>query len=274
MKGADLPIVSVIVPTKNSERFLEACLQSIRNQTYSNLEIIVVDNFSNDDTVDIANTYSDFVLQKGPERSAQVNYGVSKAKGKYVYKVDSDFTIEPNVVSECVEKAEQGFEAVVVHNTPNPHISWIAKLRKFEVDMYKYDHLHSSPRFILKDAYLHVGGFNETITAGEDYDFRNKLDTAGFKTGFINAEAIHHGEPTKLWPHLKKYYQYGKDIKAYRKAEHNAFAKESGNFFNVYLKNWKKLLRHPVDSLALMSYTLLKTSFGAAGWISAPKNDT
>lgn len=267
------PLVSVIVPTKNSEKYLEACLQSIRNQTYRNIEIIVVDNFSNDESLAIAHTYADLVLQKGPERSAQVNFGVSKAKGVYVYKVDSDFTLESTVIAECVKKAEQGFEAVVVHNTPNPNISWIATLRKFEVDMYKYDHLHSSPRFILKSAYDNVGGFNESITAGEDYDFRNRLDKAGFKTGFIDAEATHHGEPTKLWPHLKKYYQYGKDIRGYRRAEHNAFAKESGSFFNVYLRNWKNLLRHPVNSLALMSYTLLKTVFGAAGWLAAPKSE-
>lgn len=269
MKNSSLPLVSVIVPTKNSDRFLEACLSSIRAQTYPNTEIIVVDNFSTDNTVEISKKYADMLLQKGPERSAQVNYGVAQAHGEYVYKVDSDFTIEPDVVSECVEMAKSGYEAVVVHNSPNPSISWIATLRKFEVDMYKYDHKHSSPRFIKKEAYQHVGGFNESITAGEDYDFRNRLDAAGYKTGFIDAEAIHHGEPKHFWPHMKKYYLYGKDIRSYKNAAHNAFAKESTSFLNVYIRNWRKLVRHPVNTLALMSYTLFKSTFGLAGWISA-----
>ena len=49
------PLVSVVVPTFNSERFLEECLRSIREQTYSNVEVIAVDNYSTDKTREIAN---------------------------------------------------------------------------------------------------------------------------------------------------------------------------------------------------------------------------
>ncbi len=262
------PLVSVIVPTKNSDKFLEACLRSIRAQTYKNIELIVVDNFSTDNTKLVAQKYDAQFYTKGPERSAQVNFGVEKAKGEYVYKVDSDFTLDPNVVCQCIDKAMEGFEAVVVHNTPDITVSWIARLRKFEVDMYKYDHMHSSPRFILKSAYQSVGGFNEQITAGEDYDFRNKLDHAGYRTGFIEAEALHHGEPTSIVAHMTKYYHYGKDITAYTKAEHNSFEKESSSFFGVYLKNWQSLLRHPLKTAALFVYTFFKATFGLAGWVA------
>ncbi len=266
-KSDDNMLVSVIVPTKNSGNFLEACLQSIRDQTYKNIEIIVVDNHSTDNTPAIAAKYADSVYTRGPERSAQVNYGVKRAKGEYVYKVDSDFTLEPEVILECIKKAKEGYEAVVVHNTPNENISWIARLRKFEVDMYKYDHLHSSPRFILKPAYMAVGGFNENITAGEDYDFRNKLDSAGYKTGFIEAEATHHGEPKSFWSHMKKYYYYGKDMRAYASAEHNSLSTESVKFFNIYFKNWRLIIRHPVKFTGLLFYTVSKGIFGISGWI-------
>lgn len=261
------PLVSVIVPTKNSQKYLEMCLKSIRRQTIRNIELIVVDNYSSDNTPDIARKYADIFLQIGPERSAQVNFGVAHAHGTYVYKVDSDFTLDPTVIEECLDKVAEGYEAVVVHNTPNPRISWIAALRKFEVDMYKYDHMHSSPRFILKSAYNSIGGFNEEITAGEDYDFRNKLDSAGYKTGFIDAEAVHHGEPTQFWAHMKKYYQYGKDIKKYSSAQHNSFRAESSTFFHVYVKNWRTLIRHPVNALALYAYTMCKSFIGLAGLI-------
>ena len=78
------PLLSVIVPTKNSERFLERCLKSIKSQTYKNLEIIVVDNNSNDKTKEIAEKYTKLVFNKGPERSAQRNFGVLKSKGEFV----------------------------------------------------------------------------------------------------------------------------------------------------------------------------------------------
>src|SRR3989344_4063933 len=85
------PKVSVIVPTRNSAKFLETCLKSIRNQTYKNIELIVVDNNSSDKTKKIAKKYADKVFNFGPERSAQVNFGVENSDGQYVYKVDSDF---------------------------------------------------------------------------------------------------------------------------------------------------------------------------------------
>ncbi len=219
--GCNLPLVSVIVPTKNSAEFLTACLKSIKAQTYKNIELIVVDNFSTDTTPKIAKKYADKFYQQGPERSAQVNYGATKAKGQFVYKVDSDFTLDKNVVQQCIDKIHDGFDAVVVHNTPDETVSWIAKIRKFEVDMYKYDITHSSARFVKKSVYLAIDGFNSAITAGEDYDFQNKLNRANYKTGFIDAEAVHHGEPKKLWPHLKKYYDYGKDFTNYQSQNSN-----------------------------------------------------
>ena len=53
------PLVSVIVPTRNSAQFLERCLASIRNQSYANVEVIAVDNYSSDGTPEIGRKYAD-----------------------------------------------------------------------------------------------------------------------------------------------------------------------------------------------------------------------
>ncbi len=261
------PLVSVIVPTKNSSQFIEACLKSIKEQTYKNIEIIVVDNSSTDDTQIIAKKYTELVFTKGPERSAQVNYGVEKSKGEFVYKVDSDFTLDPKVVEECVLEANKGFDAIIVHNSPDVTVSWIAKIRKFEVDMYKYDITHSSARFVKKEVYQKIGGFNEKITAGEDYDFQNKLNRQGYKTGFIVAEALHHGEPKYFWPHMMKYFAYGRDFVNY-KAENEEESKEQLSLGrSVYFKNWKNFLKHPILGGEFIIYTLFKFGFGGVGYI-------
>lgn len=263
------PLVSIIIPTLNGAGYLERCLDSVKAQTYSNIELIVVDNFSTDNTVEIAKRYTNRVLSRGPERSAQVNYGVTQAKGDWVYKIDCDFVLDPEVVAECVAKAAEGFEAVVVHNSPDVRVSWIARIRKFEVDMYKYDITHSSARFIRKDVYQAVGGFNETVTAGEDYDFQNKLNRQGYKTGFIDAEALHLGEPRSFWRHMKKYYDYGRDFINY--AEHNEEeSKEQLGFIRpVYLRNWKKFILHPLQSSMFIAYNMCKYVFGAAGYVTS-----
>jgi glycosyltransferase involved in cell wall biosynthesis len=63
-KNMHRPLVSIIIPTKNSARTLAACLESCRSQTYENIEIIVVDNFSSDMTPEIAKQYTEFFFHQ------------------------------------------------------------------------------------------------------------------------------------------------------------------------------------------------------------------
>lgn len=259
--------VSVIIPTKNSARTLEACLKSIKNQSYKNIQLIVVDNNSTDNTKEIAQKYADKVFNQGPERSAQVNFGVGQANGEYVYKVDSDFILDKEVAEQCVKKATEGCEAVIVHNSPDVRVSWIAKIRKFEVDMYKYDITHSSARFVKKEVYQKIGGFNEKITAGEDYDFQNKLNRGGYKTGFVDAEALHLGEPTNIWKHMKKYYDYGKDFVNYKQENKEESKEQLGFLRGVYVRNWKKFIQHPILGIAFVAYSFFKFGFGGMGYM-------
>jgi glycosyltransferase involved in cell wall biosynthesis len=262
------PLVSVIVPTKNSSSTLRDCLNSIKNQTYKNIELIVVDNNSTDNTKTIASEFATKVLNQGPERSAQVNYAVTQAKGEYVYKVDSDFILDENVVQQCVDEMNKGFDAIVVHNTPDVRVSWIAKIRKFEVDMYKYDITHSSARFVKKDVYKKIGGFDESITAGEDYDFQNKLNRKGYKTGFVDAEALHLGEPKAIIPHLRKFYDYGRDFVNYKSKNEEESGKQLAFVRPVYFRNWKKFVKHPFMAIAFITYSIFKFGAGGLGFVS------
>lgn len=259
------PLVSIVVPTRNSEPFLRGCLESIQAQTYPNIELIVVDRDSTDATKAIAREYTDLVYNHGPERSAQVNFGVERATGPFIYKVDSDFILDPDVVEQCVAKAAEGYQAVVVHNSPDARVSWIAKIRKFEVDAYKYDLQHSSARFVRRDVYRAVGGFTEGITAGEDYDFQNKLNRAGHRTGFIAAEALHLGEPKSFWRYLVKCYGYGRDAVHYRNDNPQEFSGQLTFVLLVWAKHWRRFLRHPLLGLGLLYHLVLKFTFAAAG---------
>ena len=101
-------VVSVIVTTKNEERHIGNCLESVKKQSYprESVEIIVVDNNSKDKTKEIALRYTDKVYDCGPERSAQRNYGVVRAEGKYILYLDADMALSPQVIKECVDKCE------------------------------------------------------------------------------------------------------------------------------------------------------------------------
>lgn len=102
--------VSVIITTKNEEKNMENILTSLKNQTLKDLEIIVVDNNSTDKTKDISKNFGALVLNQGPERSAQRNFGVLKSTGKYVVILDADMILEPRVLEECFENAHRNPE--------------------------------------------------------------------------------------------------------------------------------------------------------------------
>jgi glycosyltransferase involved in cell wall biosynthesis len=263
------PLVSVIVPTRNSARFLERCLTSIRRQTYSRIELLVVDNYSTDSTREIASRWADKVLVHGPERSAQVNYGVLNANGEYVYRVDSDFVLGREVVRECVARAAEGFDAVVVHNTPDESVSWLARVRKFEIDMYKYDLDHSAARFLRKDVFASIGGYDETITAGEDYDLQNRLNRAGSRTGFVDSEAVHLGEPASFWPHMRAYYEYGRDFSNYRRRNRTESRRQLAFVRRVYVTNWRRFAARPGTTAIFAGYHCSKFLSAALGYLRA-----
>ena len=90
------PKISIIVPIYNTAKYLPACLDSIVNQTYQNLEVILVDDGSTDNSGVIANDYAKkdhrikIIHQKNSGQSAARNAGLAKATGKYIGFVDSD----------------------------------------------------------------------------------------------------------------------------------------------------------------------------------------
>ena len=261
-----LPLVSVIVPTCNSAGTLEACLESVRAQGYRNIELIVVDNRSTDTTVEIARRCADIVIEGYGERSCQVNLGWRAASGDFVFRVDSDFTLDRRVVEECVQAARLGADAVVVHNTPDPTISWIARVRNFEVSLYKYDMAHSAARFVRKDWFGVIGGYNESLIAGEDYDFQNRLVKSGARIRFVDAEATHHGEPVSLFSHLKKCAWYGADFVNFVCLDVPHGVAQVSFVRGAFIRNWRRMCSHPVLSIELVGYLTLKYGAGATGF--------
>src|SRR5258708_81859 len=103
-------LVSVVIPTFNCDTLIGDCLESVKKQTYKPLEIIVVDSFSTDNTPKIAKKYGKvYSFGRDPKQihifgaPYQRNYGGSKAKGKYIYWIDSDMRLTPGLIDLCVE---------------------------------------------------------------------------------------------------------------------------------------------------------------------------
>lgn len=269
---SEQPLVSVIVPTRNSVATVERCLKSIMEQDYENVEIIVVDNYSNDRTRQIAKRYGAKIYLKGPERSAQVNFGAVKASGKYVYRVDSDFVLQRNVIREAVESCESyGYDAVVIHNTSDPTISFWSRVRKVERDCYKNDELNVAARFWRKEVFLAVGGFDETLVAGDDYDLHNRLLKSGFRIGRIRAEEVHIGEPKTLAEVVWKHYYYGKNIRRFIGKNPKKALRQLSPLRTSYVKVFPRFFTDPILMGGFIIYQFVRYTAATVGIISKAK---
>jgi len=110
------PLVSVIIPLYNCEDFIERCLQSIRNQSYSPIEVILVNDQSPDKCAELADNFLEkyqlenwklFHLKENSGSSVARNLGIDKASGKYVFFLDSDDAITPDCLETLVEISEK-----------------------------------------------------------------------------------------------------------------------------------------------------------------------
>lgn len=101
-------LISVIIPVYNAEQFLGQCLESILQQTYSNLEVICVDDGSTDASLSICQQYSEKdsrvqVIHKDNEGvSCARNRGIACAQGHFVFFVDADDCLDKNALKACV----------------------------------------------------------------------------------------------------------------------------------------------------------------------------
>jgi glycosyltransferase involved in cell wall biosynthesis len=261
------PLVSIIIPTKNSANTLGYTLESINNQTYRNYEIIVVDNHSTDDTLAIAKKYTHKTHLMGPERTAQVNFGIKNAQGKYIYRIDSDWVLEPTVLEQAIKKCEdEGFDAVLIHNSDDPTISFWGRVRKFERDMFEQDDLNVAARFIRKDIFSKVGYFDEKMVAAEDYDLHNRILSAGYKVGRISAKETHIGAPGTLMQTIKKHYYYGTTLPEFLAKNPKRGMKQLSPLRPAYAKHWRMFFRHPVMTVGFVVYQVARYSSAILGY--------
>ncbi len=257
----DNMLVSVIIPTFNSEKTLDAVLLSIKRQTYNKIEVIIVDNNSKDMTIEIAREYRSRIFQIDARRSKARNYGAEKAEGSFFLFLDSDIELAPKVVEQCVNKISEGFDAVVLPEIIVGEGFW-AKCRALEAMCYLNDPgIVVCPRFFKKEVFEEVGGYDENIEAGEDWDIRERLKDKGFTFTQIDELTMHNEGRVSLLSRVKKKYQYGLVLENYtEKNKHRNIVKKQFPLFRAaYYKNWKLLIRQPIYAGGFLLMKLLET---------------
>lgn len=174
--------VSVIVPVYNAENYLSNCINTIINQTYENIEIILVNDGSKDDSLNICNEFAekdDRIIVLNIENSGVSfarNLGLESASGNYITFVDSDDWIELNMVEFAVEKSKKNNADIIMWSyfKNYSHNEKALPLipggdQSFTIDKDK---------LYLKAIYQFYGekGFNDTVAAGITWCKLYKVD--------------------------------------------------------------------------------------------------
>jgi glycosyltransferase involved in cell wall biosynthesis len=268
---ASIPLVSVVVPTRNSAAHLGTCLESIRAQTYERLELVVVDNHSMDVTPEIAASLADCVLTIGPERSAQRNAGARESDGEYLLFIDSDMTLEPDVVRQCAEAASAHPEPTVV---VIPEVSfgngfW-ARCKALERSCYVGDETIEAARFFPRTLFLEIDGFDERLPAGpEDWDLHERARLAGATVARTTA-FIHHDEgELRLGYTLAKKFHYGGSMGEYMRRHPQLARRQLRLVRPAFVRKWRMLADEPGVAAGMLFMKSLEFAAGAAGLATA-----
>jgi glycosyltransferase involved in cell wall biosynthesis len=178
--------VSVIMPAYNAEKYLAQSVESALSQTVDNIEIIIVDDGSSDNTLHIANSFGAPVTVYSRENggaAAARNFGVEKANGEWVAFLDADDLWEPNKLELQLESVHgfswshtdsifigDGHDGSVRASDLTPKYAGKV-IPKLVVNNF----VGTSTVLMKKDVYLKVGGFDESLRALQDWDFWLRL---------------------------------------------------------------------------------------------------
>lgn len=253
--------VSLIVTARNEAEDIEACLRSLMVQEWQDTEVILVDNSSTDGTPDIARRLGVRVEDRGPERSAQRNHGANNASGSYLCFLDADMQAPPSMTRECVELLQDSEVGAVVIPEESFGEGFWTKCKILERSCYPPGSYIEAARFFRRDAFEKLGGFDEHLTGLEDLDLHQRC-AAAYKIAHSASPIRHHEGDIKFFDQVRKKYRYGLLSHAYARKHPAAFRKQGNPFRGYFLRNWKRLIKNPGLSSAML---FMKTSELLAG---------
>jgi glycosyltransferase involved in cell wall biosynthesis len=266
-------LVSVVVPTKNSALTLKACLDSIKQQIYPDIEIVVVDNFSSDSTPDIAKKYADKFFSRGPERSAQRNHAVDNTSGKYVCIIDSDMILNKDVIKDCVNAIESAnnISGVIIPEESFGEGFW-ARCKKLERSFYVGVPYMEAARFFKKVDFQKLGGYNTEMVSGEDWDLSQRIENLG-KLSRIESFIYHNEGKISLVKTIQKKYYYARLIKSYINTSSSAdnLSQQTSILgrYRLFLSKPKVLFEDPIVGIGMLFMKTCEFFFGGIGYLIA-----
>lgn len=174
------PLVSIITPSYNKGEFIEETIQSVHNQTYSNIEHIIIDGNSTDDTIQILNKYPHLKWISEPDKGQTdaINKGMRRAKGEILAYLNADDTYLPDTVETIVNVFQTRPDISIVYgdiihtdensDVINIHKTGVINLEKCITHRF---YLPQPTVFFVRDVWEKTGPFDESLHLAMDFDY-------------------------------------------------------------------------------------------------------
>jgi glycosyltransferase involved in cell wall biosynthesis len=259
--------VSVVIPAFNCEKTIAKTIEAVLNQSYQNIELIVVDDGSTDGSAEILQVFADlckaqnksfkYIYQENQGPASARNHGAQEAYAEFVFFTDSDCIPCQDWIEQAMIHFEDSSVAVVAgsYGIANPEFI-LARCVYQEIFyrhhllMPKYPKAFGSYNFgIRKKVFDSVGGFNLSYryASGEDNDLSYKILKAGYRIYFERASLVEHYHPTDLKKYLTEQFRHGFwRVKMY--TDYPAMMKGDDYTF------WKDIVEIPWTGMVLIAF--------------------
>lgn len=200
--------VSIIIPIYNIQEYIKPCLESVLRQTYNDIELILIDDGSSDDSSSICDSYANqddrvrVVHQKNLGVSAARNKGLAVATGEYIMFVDGDDMVDTNMVTCMMDKISINSDCTLVSCAVTRHYNnfgvsgeKVLRFNKTEasIDMLYMNNMDNGPCAKLIPSKIAKSiKFNPKITIAEDLDYIYKILQKIDNEVFINSNLYYY----------------------------------------------------------------------------------
>lgn len=233
--------ISVVIPMFNSEKYIRRAIESVQRQTYTDIEIICVDDHSTDGTRDICYEISQkdqrVVLKKNKKKgvSSARNLGINSATGKYLAFVDSDDWIEYTMYEEMIKKMQQESADIVVCNLFKDYDDGEIAMENtgkvencfdgfrfidyiFKRDLFRGVTAYSVNKLYRLDIFKETGvKYSEDLRRAEDVLMMTELALKISKIVYINKPMYHYYQNSESTTHTNNYRVLMDSLVAYQR---------------------------------------------------------
>ena len=221
--------VSVIIPCRNEQLYIENCVNSILNQDYSSdkIEIIIVDGLSDDNTIQILKKYPNITLLNNPKKIVPIsmNLGIRKAIGDYIIRIDAHCIYPKNYISELIlnsikfnaDNIGTIMETIPANNSVKAKVIAIALSHPlgvgnsyFRTGSNKIREVDTVPfGCYKKEVFKNIGLYDEELIRNQDDELNGRLTQSGGKIILIPHIVMKGYARDTIKKVFSQYYQYG-----------------------------------------------------------------